>query len=180
MRGRSARLATAGPLETSRAATMNVAKILARENVRFASAATSKKHALELLSEVLAPAAGDVTARAVLEGLTARERLGSTALGDAVAMPHTRTEGVKRSVGAFLRLGKGVAFDAPDGVPVSLLFGLLMPIDCGDNELREFKELIARLRDPVLQGRLRETDNPDELYALLTDSLTAAYRKLEV
>jgi PTS system nitrogen regulatory IIA component len=83
-------------------------------------------------------------------------------------------------VGAFLRLGKGVAFDAPDGVPVSLLFGLLMPIDCGDNELREFKELIARLRDPVLQGRLRETDNPDELYALLTDSLTAAYRKLEV
>ncbi|HSG63730.1 MAG TPA: PTS sugar transporter subunit IIA, partial [Gammaproteobacteria bacterium] len=133
-----------------------------------------------LLSEVLATAAESVDAGAVLEGLAGRERLGSTALGDAVAMPHARIEGVERSIGAFLRLGKGVAFDAPDGEPVSLLFGLLMPMDCSDSQLGELKELIAHLRDPVLQERLREVENPAELYTLLTDSLTAVYRKLGV
>ena len=159
---------------------MNIAKILAREHVRFAPEASSKKQALELLSETLAVAAGDVSPGVVLESLSARERLGSTALGEAVAMPHARIEGIEHSVGAFLRLGKGIAFEAVDGKPVSLLFGLLMPLDCSDNELKELRELITHLRDPVLQEQLRQTENPAELYALLTDSLTAVYRKLRI
>lgn len=164
----------------SRTSTMNVADILGPEQVCFEPKATSKKHALEVLSEILARTADGPRAGAILESLVSRERLGSTALGDSVAMPHARIASIERSVGAFLRLGEGVDFDAPDNKPVTLIFGLLMPTNCSDDEIGQLRELIEHLRDPILQEQLRQSDSPPELYALLTDSLTAVYRRLNV
>ena len=159
---------------------MNVTQLLAPERVRYEPRAGSRKRALDMLSELLADPDGELRAAAVLEGLMSRERLGSTALGDSVAMPHARIEGLERSRGAVLRLGEGVEFDAPDGKPVDLLFGLLMPLDCSDNEIDDLRQLIEHLRDPILQEQLHETERPAGLYALLTDSLTSVYRRLEV
>ena len=159
---------------------MNVADILKAEQVCFEPKASSKKHALEVLSEILARAANGPRAGVILESLMSRERLGSTGLGDSVAMPHARIQGIEHSVGAFLRLGKGVEFDSPDNKPVTLLFGLLMPMNCSDYEIGQLRELIEHLRDPILQEQLRQSDSPSELYALLTDSLTAVYRRLNV
>ena len=115
----------------------------------------------------------------MLDGLVSRERLGYTALGDSVAMPHARIAGIERSHGAFLRLGNGVDFESTDGKAVDLLFGLLMPLDCSDNEIDDLRQLIEHLRDPILQEQLRQTDRPEDLYALLTDSLTAVYRRID-
>jgi PTS system nitrogen regulatory IIA component len=159
---------------------MNIARLLKPENVRYEATAGSKKYALDLLSQTLAQDSQEQSAGAVLEELVGRERLGSTGLGDSVAMPHARLDGIEESIGAFLRLGEPVDFGSADGKPVDLLFGVIMPLACTDDHIREFRELIAHLRDPKLQERLRQTDEPAELYALLTDSLTAVYRGLSV
>lgn len=159
---------------------MNVAQLLEIGCVRYEPQASSKKQALDVLSTTLASGSEDLKPGVVLEGLVNRERLGSTALGDSVAMPHARIEGIERSRGAFLRLGNGIDFEAPDSKAVDLLFGLLMPVDCSDNEIDDLRQLIEHLRDPILQEQLRQTDSPENLYALLTDSLTAVYRTIDV
>ena len=157
---------------------MDVANILKPDSVRCESGVRSQKHALELLSDILESNQENLNAAEILEGLVNRERLGSTALGHSIAMPHARLNGLDRSIGAFLKLDVGVDFDSPDGEPVDLLFGVLVPQDCTDEQIREMKELIQRLNDSALQLQLRETTDPAELYDLLTDSLTVIHRRL--
>jgi PTS system nitrogen regulatory IIA component len=146
---------------------MDVARILDPDAVRCAADVRSKKHALDILSEMLAAAAGKSDAGEVLNGLASRERLGSTALGDSVAMPHARLPGLTRPVAAFLRLAAGVDFDSPDGKPVDLLFGLLVPWGSSNQELKELRELAKKLRDPGLQQRLRAAEDAQTLHRLL-------------
>ena len=157
---------------------MDVASILKPESVRCESGVRSQKHALELLSEILESVHENLNAAEILDGLVSRERLGSTALGHSIAMPHSRLNGIDASIGAFLKLDAGVEFDSPDGEPVDLLFGVLVPQACTDEQIREMKELIQRLNDSALQLQLRETTDPGELYDLLTDSLTVIHRRL--
>lgn len=158
---------------------MNVANILRPESVQCESEVRSKKHALELLSEVLGNRHDDLNAADILAEFTKREQLGSTGLGHSIAMPHARLNGIDESIGAFLKLEAGVDFDSSDGEPVDLLFGVLVPENCSDDQIREMKELIQQLRDSTLQQQLRETTNPAELYDLLTDSLTVIHRRIK-
>ena len=157
---------------------MDVANILKPENVHCSLGARSKKHALELLSQALAASSEGYSAEEILEGLIQRERLGCTGLGRSVAMPHTRLSGLEHSVGAFLRLDVAVDFDAIDGAPVDLLFGLLVPEDRDDDQIREVRELIERLGDSALQRQLHEAEDPAQLYNLLTESLTIIHKIL--
>jgi PTS system nitrogen regulatory IIA component len=150
---------------------MDVTKILAPDSVRCEPAVTSKKHALEMLSEMLAKAAASANPGKVLDGLAARERLGSTCLGEAVAMPHTRVAGIEQAVGAFLRLSEPVEFDAPDGKPVDMLFGLLVPEGSTTGEMQQIRQLVKKLREPALQRQLRAASEPEKLYEILTDAL---------
>src|SRR5690606_40576648 len=89
--------------------------------------ARSKKHALDILSELLASASDDLDQGEIFQSVIGREKLGCTAIEDGIAIPHGRLEGLERSVGAFLRLTRPIDFDAPDGQPVDLMFGLLVP-----------------------------------------------------
>ena len=134
--------------------------------------------ALELLSQALAASSEAANAEEILEGLIQRERLGCTGLGRSVAMPHTRLSGLDQSVGAFLRLDDAVDFDSVDGAPVDLLFGLLVPEDCDDDQIREVRELIERLGDSALQQQLHQAEEPAQLYELLTESLTIIHKTL--
>jgi PTS system nitrogen regulatory IIA component len=159
---------------------MDFSTMLKPRNIRCELSAGSKKHALELLSEALADAASRPTTEAatgptageVLEGLFGRERLGSTGLGSAVAIPHTRLAGIDGVAAAFLKLAEPIAFDSPDGKPVDLLFGLLVPERSTELDLRTLQELARRLRDPELQEQLRSSDDPAFLCSLLIDHLT--------
>jgi len=150
---------------------MDVAAILAPGSVRREERVSSKKAALDLLSTMLAEAAGGIDAGTVLDGLAARERLGSTGLGAAVAMPHARAPGIERSVGAFLRLDEAVDFDAPDGIPVDMLFGLLVPESSTQEDIDELRDLVKKLRDATLQRELRNAGDEETLYRLLTDGM---------
>jgi nitrogen PTS system EIIA component len=151
---------------------MDIASVLKPSNIRCEVFAGSKKGALDVLSEMLAEAAGLEPAE-VLEGVASRERLGTTGLGRAVALPHARLAGVETSAAAFLKLAEPVDFDAPDGAGVDLLFGLLVP-EGADGESSEALALLAqRLADPVLQEKLRGSDDPEHLHALLVERLSS-------
>jgi len=151
---------------------MDVAKIVTPERVRCEAQVGSKKHALDVLSQMLSAAVGNVSAGRILEGLAARERLGSTGLGASVAMPHTRLGGIDKVTGAFLRLDEPVPFDSLDQRPVDLLFGLVVPDGLRPAELTEVRELVKTLKSPELQQRLRAADGADELYDVLTGTPT--------
>jgi PTS system nitrogen regulatory IIA component len=157
---------------------MDVAHILSEESVHCETRARSKKHALELLSEALAAASEVYNAEEIFESLIQRERLGCTGLGRSVAMPHARVEGLEESIGAFLRLSEPVDFDSADGEPVDLIFGLLVPAHCDDEQIKEVRELIEKLGDSQLQQRLHDAAEPAELYNLLTESLTIIHKTL--
>lgn len=146
---------------------MDVENILNRDSVICGAEARSKKHALDLLSQLLADAVVDVGSDEIFDVLVSRERLGCTALGEAVAIPHGRVAGIDRNIGAFLKLREPVDFDSPDGEPVDLIFGLLVPEDCGEAKLADLRQLTIKLSDPDLQRQLRHARDRDTLFDLL-------------
>lgn len=152
---------------------MDNANLLRPGSVRCETRVGSKKHALEILSEMLADAAGGPTSAEVLEGLVTRERLGSTGLGRAIAMPHTKQPGVRGRVGAVLKLDEPVDFNAPDGEPVDLLFGVLVPEDSAANALSDVLERIKSLCRPEMREQL-EGCEPRRLYELCSEKLGEA------
>ena len=145
-------------------------QILTPECVRCDVAATSRKRTLQALGEIFAGADPALSAQAVFDRLVARERLGSTGLGDGCALPHARVPGLGRTLAAFLRLGKGVDFDSPDHVPVDLVFGLLVPEESTDEHLETLAAIAAIARvfsDEQVRTSLRATDEPARIRDVL-------------
>ena len=130
--------------------------------------ARSRKHVLEILSELLASAENDLTAGEIFDSLVSRERLGSTALGGGVALPHGRVPGIDGSIAAFVRLSQGVEFDAPDGVPVTLVLGLLVPEQASEQHLGELSSIAKRLSRLPLRAALAEAGSSSAIFEALT------------
>ena len=126
--------------------------------------ARSKKHCLEILSELLVRSNPDISADEIFENLIERERLGCTSLDMGVAFPHCRIEGLDHSVAALIRLSEAVDFDAADGEPVDLVFGLMVPLKLEDSHHADIKMITRLLSDAVLRGRLREASTSSDLY----------------
>ncbi len=146
---------------------MDIAEILSTDRIRCAVPVGSKKRALEKVSELVASAQTDLNQGEIFESLLARERLGSTALGHGIALPHGRVEGIDRTVGAFISLSEGVDFDALDGQPVDLLFALIVPPDATEEHLQLLAGLAEMLSDQDLRSALRQARSSEELYSLL-------------
>lgn len=127
----------------------------------------SKKRVLERLSELIAANQKDLTPTEVFENLVARERLGSTALGHGVAIPHARLKNLDRPVCAFVRLRRGVDFDAVDGQPVDMLCALLVPEKSTEQHLEVLSLLAEMFGDEEFSRQLRTTSNADELQDML-------------
>lgn len=151
---------------------MELTELVRREAVLPALKAANKKQVLQEVAN-RARDAYDLTARRVFEGLIAREKLGSTAMGYGVAIPHARIEGLDRIVGVFARLQKPVDFEAADGEAVDLVFALLAPEEAGADHLRALARVSRFLRDQETRAKLRQTDRADALYALLTEPSTS-------
>ncbi len=149
---------------------ISLADILTEPRVCCDADASSKKKALELLSELMAGAAGTPDARVVADRLLAREKLGSTALGHGVAIPHGRCSDVTSAVAAFLKLKSGVDFDAPDGEPVDLVVGLLVPEECTDGHLQLLAQLAEVFSQPDVREKLRRSLPPSDIVDILSRS----------
>lgn len=146
---------------------MAMSELLAPERVAYGVPATSRKRALELAAHALAGGANDPGESAILDSLLGRERLGSTAIGHGVALPHGRVDGLSQSRGAFIRLAEPVDFDAADGVPVDLVFGLIVPLHCDNEHLAALAAIATRFDDAALRDALRATQDPAHALALL-------------
>jgi PTS system nitrogen regulatory IIA component len=146
---------------------MRFSELLSAERTACGVQVASKKRALEKLAELMASATAEVSPGEAFDCLIARERLGSTGLGHGVALPHGRLKQLERPVGAFLRLGAGVEYDAVDQEPVDLLFGLLLPDAATDENLKILARLAEVFSDPALRARLRTIERCAELIAVL-------------
>ena len=135
--------------------------------------ARSKKHSLEIMSELLTNAFADVAAEEVFARLIERERLGCTCLDRGIAFPRCRIEGLEDSTAALMRLAEPVDFDSPDGEPVDLLFGMLVPEELSADDHREIERLSRLLKDPALCERLRAASSSSELHETLMAGIAA-------
>ena len=143
-----------------------VAKLLLPANVLPDLAASSKKRLFEQVGLLFENQHG-IARGVVFESLFARERLGSTGLGQGVAIPHGRIKGLKEARGAFLRLAQPVAFDAPDGNPVSLVFVLLVPEKATEKHLQLLSELAQMFSDKTLREAMGSAPDADTLHGLI-------------
>jgi nitrogen PTS system EIIA component len=146
---------------------MNIADIVKAGSVLSPLRVQNKKQLLTEIANALAAAAG-IEARPVFDALLQREKLGSTGLGQGIAIPHGRIAGLTKVHGVFARLSHPVAFEATDGEPVDLVFALASPPQSGADHLTALARVSRLLRDPVTLAKLRGTESPDGLYAILT------------
>lgn len=130
--------------------------------------ADSKAAILEVLSAGFA-AVYALDQATVLERITERESLGSTGFGRGVAIPHARIGGLARPVAAFLRLEAPVAFDAADGMPVDLVFGLLSPEQAGAGHLHALAAISRMMRVEAMHAALSQAPSDEALYGLLSN-----------
>ncbi len=144
-----------------------LAKFLPLENVVLGLSVTSKKRVFEQAGLIFENQNG-IGRSAVTDNLFARERLGSTALGEGVAIPHGRIKGLKQPLAAFVRLDQPIPFEAPDGQPVALLIFLLVPEQATQQHLEILSEIAQLLSDREARERLHTESNREELHRLLT------------
>jgi PTS system nitrogen regulatory IIA component len=152
--------------------TMNLmSRILSPQNIVLDLAATSKKRAFEQAGLLFENNHG-VARTAVFQSLIARERLGSTALGHHVAVPHGRIKGLKDPCAAFIRLASPVRFDPSDGRLANLLFFLLVPETATQLHLDLLAEIAKLVSSPALRQALTTETDVATIHRLLTSSPT--------
>src|SRR5438046_3839066 len=129
---------------------------------------TSKKQVIQELAAKAAKLVGQ-NERTIFETLLQREKLGSTGVGNGIAIPHGKLPKLDKLFGLFARLDRPIDFDALDGQPVDLIFLLLAPEAAGADHLKALARVARLLRDRAICEKLRGADHPDALYALLTE-----------
>ena len=147
---------------------MELTDILAPQRVACNIDASSKKNALEQISDIIAQnSAADVPAQDIVDSLIAREKLGSTGIGSGVAIPHGRLKNSDKTIAAFLQLHEGIDYDAIDNQQVDLLFALLVPENSTDEHLKILAELAELFSNKAIRDKLRETSDNQQLCELL-------------
>ena len=145
---------------------MPITDLVAPNAIIPAMKVNGKKQALQ---EIAAKAAGltGQSDRAILEILLQREKLGSTGVGNGVAIPHGKLPKLNKVLGLFARLERPIDFEALDGQPVDLVFLLLAPEGAGADHLKALARVARLLRDPDIARKLRESRDAEALYAVL-------------
>lgn len=142
-----------------------IADLLPPSNVLVGLEAASKKRVFEQAGIMFENNQG-IGRSTVFDSLFAREKLGSTGLGQGVAIPHGRIKGLREAVGGFLRLAAPVQFDAPDGKPVSLLFVLLVPEQATEHHLQILSELAQMFSDRAFREQLATAADAAAIHSL--------------
>lgn len=148
---------------------MVLSDILDHRAVASALKVQNKKQLLQDMAQGLSSQTA-VDSRIIFETLLQREKLGSTGLGQGIAIPHGRLPTITRVTGYFARLASPVTFESVDGEPVDLVFALVSPNHAGADHLTALARISRVLRDAATLAKLRGASGADSLYALLTDS----------
>jgi PTS system nitrogen regulatory IIA component len=147
---------------------MEIVDLMGVEGVIPNLKATSKKQALQELAANAAEITG-LHERAIFDVLLERERLGTTGVGGGIAIPHGKLPELTRLYGLFAHLGQPIDYDAIDDQPVDLIFLLLAPESAGADHLKALARVSRLLRDKTMCEKLRGSDSPEAVFALLTE-----------
>ena len=145
---------------------MNISQILSPEATFCSLTLSSKKKIIEKVSEVMSESI-DCPAQDIFESLFAREKLGTTGLGNGIAIPHGRVEACTKATAVFILLDKPVDYDAPDGQPVDIVFSILVPEQADSEQLRCLAEVAKVLSEPSLVSQIRHAHCGDALYEII-------------
>ena len=145
-----------------------VAKILPLSNVVVDLDMSSKKRVFEQAG-LLFENNHNIARTQVFDSLFSREKLGSTGLGQGVAIPHGRVKGLKNAVGALVRMKAPIPFDAPDGLGVGLIFILMVPDRATDVHLQILSELAEMFSDKSFREQLIAAPAAADLHALISN-----------
>ena len=154
---------------------MSFQNLINPDGVLCNATARSKKHCLEIVSELLVRSNPEIASETIFECLFDRERLGCTGLDNGAAFPHCRVDGIEQSNAALIKLSEPIDFDAADGEPVDLVFAMMVPQDLSDEDHAEIKRVAEMLRNEDLRERLRAMNSSSDLY----DALIAGEGKSE-
>jgi PTS system nitrogen regulatory IIA component len=147
---------------------MDIAELISSEDIVPSLRVGSKKQALQELSRRAAELTGQPE-RAIFEVLIQRERLGTTGVGQGIAIPHGKLPELDRLYALFARLETPVDFDAIDEQPVDLICLLLAPETAGADHLKALAQVSRLLRNKAICEKIRGSDGPDAIYALLSE-----------
>ncbi len=150
---------------------MPLLDFLSPEAIAPSLKANSKKQALQDLAAHAARLTGR-DGREIFDTLLQRERLGSTGIGEGIAIPHGKLPKLASLFGLFARLEKPIDFDALDGAPVDMLFLLLAPEGAGADHLKALARVARVLREPGIHDRIRAARDASAVYAVLTQEAT--------
>lgn len=151
---------------------MDLSDLISPEAMIASLKAKNNKQLLQALSAHAARLTG-LKERDIYDTLLQRERLGSTGLGQGIAIPHGKFAGLTRIVGVFAKLAEPVDFDAVDGAPVDIVFLLLAPEGAGADHLKALARISRLLRDNSAVEKLRASKDAAALYAVLTEATTS-------
>lgn len=144
-----------------------IAQLLPEENILLGIEATSKKRLFEQVG-LLFEERSQIARAVVFDSLFAREKLGSTGLGQGIAIPHGRIKGLQHALAAFVRPQQPIPFDAPDGRPVEQVFVLLVPEHATEEHLQLLSELAQMFSDKSFRDRIASTGAPTDLHQLFS------------
>ena len=147
---------------------MNISELINQDRVLCCPQIGSKKRLLENISELFARNAPQLSRNEIFNSLISREKLGSTGLGNGVAIPHGRMAGLERPVCAFVKLDQPIEFDAADGQPVDLIFALIVPEDSTEEHLQILSSIATLFGSPAFCGGIRDCKNDACLLELLS------------
>ena len=148
---------------------MKITEMLKREFVLEQLKAGNKRDALAELAGVFAQGRIKVDSEAVLHVLLERERLGSTGIGDGIAIPHGKLTGLEEMVVSFGRSREGIAFEAMDGKPVHLFFLLMAPENSAGQHLKALAKISRMLKDVNFRKNLLEAKMHDDLFRIIVE-----------
>ena len=143
---------------------LTIETILTPVLARCRVAGTSKKRILEFISESIHQQYPDLDAGQIFNNLVARERLGSTGIGQGIAIPHCRLDGCSQVIGVLVTLEEGVGFDAIDNQPVDLLFTLIVPKEATSEHLELLSQLAEKFNEQSFCNELRQCSDNETLY----------------
>lgn len=149
---------------------MQLVNILSQDCTRSAVQCSSKKRILELISEIAAPKL-EINAQIIFESLLAREKMGSTGIGQGIAIPHGKISSQAKALGVLLTSEAPIEFDAIDKKPVDLFFALLVPEDQCQQHIATLSQVASRLDNKQICKELRQAKSDEILFSLMTQEI---------
>ncbi|WP_119560867.1 PTS IIA-like nitrogen regulatory protein PtsN [Vibrio cholerae] len=147
---------------------MQLSEVLSLDCTKSAVQCSSKKRALEIISEIAALHTGQ-NATELFECMLSREKMGSTGIGNGIAIPHARMSDSENAVAVLLQCEEPIEFDSIDNRPVDLLFAILVPEDQCKEHLKTLACMAERLNDKQILKQLRNAASDQELYNIMVN-----------